>query len=390
MALKRYIPIQDTYIISSSLGESNFGADELLELKPGDGNTVSRILLKFSSQDLQEIQPAVSASGFKATLHLYLSEAYNLPEEYFLVARTLQESWTEGFGREGDIPNNLTGATWKYRNENLDPWLEPGGDLGTIYDGRYAVQGRIIKVLDGDGAEVAIYEKLADGGNAYGLISGSSDVPTIYAWQQFNRPDRKDLDLDITQMVQTWVGEEANEGLLIAFAEEATALQDRSRVSFFSRNTHTIYRPYLQVSWDDSSFESSLPVVDPNYCSTSLDNFKLEYRAGDNITFRVGARPLYPARVFSTSSLYRTNYVLPETSYWGIKDEYTNEMVVDFDREGTKISADESGSFFRFDTSALEPDRYYRFLIQILTEGGSKVTVDNRNVFKVVRNGRYE
>ena len=61
-------------------------------------------------------------------------------------------------------------------------------------------------------------------------------------------------------------------------------------------------------------------------------------------------------------------------------------MVVDYSTEFTKISCDPTGPFFDIYLDGLQPERYYRILIK--TElNGSNVVVDNKNIFKVVRNG---
>ena len=100
----------------------------------------------------------------------------------------------------------------------------------------------------------------------------------------------------------------------------------------------------------------------------------------------MSARPKYPTRTFSTGSIYLTEYKLPQNTYWAIKDEYSDEMIIDFDENYTKVSADNTSSFFDVYMDTLQPERYYRVLIKT-TLNGSSVVIDNRNVFKVVRNG---
>ena len=61
-------------------------------------------------------------------------------------------------------------------------------------------------------------------------------------------------------------------------------------------------------------------------------------------------------------------------------------MVVDFNTDFTKISCDPHGSFFDVYMDGLQPERYYRILVKTELDN-STVVVDNRNIFKVVRNG---
>ena len=81
-----------------------------------------------------------------------------------------------------------------------------------------------------------------------------------------------------------------------------------------------------------------------------------------------------------------TNYALPTASYWGLRDENTEEMIVDFNTSYTKISCDSNGPYFDVHMDGLQPERYYRLLIKTTLDGSTTV-VDNKNIFKIVRNG---
>jgi hypothetical protein len=97
----------------------------------------------------------------------------------------------------------------------------------------------------------------------------------------------------------------------------------------------------------------------------------------------VNARPEYPARVWQTSSLYTTNYYLPTSSYYAIKDLDTNEFVINFDNQFTQLSADTTSSYFDLYMSGLQPERYYSILIKT-TINGSTLVFDNDYNFKVI------
>ena len=99
--------------------------------------------------------------------------------------------------------------------------------------------------------------------------------------------------------------------------------------------------------------------------------------------FRVNCRPEFPARTFITSSLYTTNFALPSSSYYAIKDLDTNEFVIDFDEEFTQISCDATSSFFTVYMNGLEPERYYNILIQTEIQGQT-IVMDENYYFKVV------
>ena len=99
--------------------------------------------------------------------------------------------------------------------------------------------------------------------------------------------------------------------------------------------------------------------------------------------FRVNARPEYPDRVYQTASLYTTNYYLPTSSYYAIKDLDTNEYVINFDEQFTQLSADSNSSYFDLYMNGLQPERYYTILIKT-TIDGSTLIFDNNYSFKVI------
>ena len=102
--------------------------------------------------------------------------------------------------------------------------------------------------------------------------------------------------------------------------------------------------------------------------------------------FRINCRPKYPIRTYQTGSWYTDNFLLPSSSYYAIKDLDTNEYVVDFDNEYTKISADNKSSYFTVYMNGLEPERYYQVLVK--TEINSEVIVyKDRNFQFKVENG---
>jgi hypothetical protein len=68
---------------------------------------------------------------------------------------------------------------------------------------------------------------------------------------------------------------------------------------------------------------------------------------------------------------------------YAIKDLDTNEFIVDFDPLYTKISCDSTGNYFDVYMNGLEPERYYKILIQT-TINGNTIVKDNNYYFKIV------
>ena len=151
-------------------------------------------------------------------------------------------------------------------------------------------------------------------------------------------------------------------------------------------DTHTIYPPQIELKWNDSSYSTTLTPVTSSDFVPSISNLKSEFSEGTTYTFRLKARDRFPARAFSTTSVYLVPKALPSTTYWALKDAKTEEMVIDFDTTFTKVSCDNSGNYFKLYMNGLEPERYYQLLFKtILPDGEVVVMEDPLNYFKLVK-----
>ena len=157
-----------------------------------------------------------------------------------------------------------------------------------------------------------------------------------------------------------------------------------STLKFYSVDTKTIYPPHLEFRFNDYS-----RVTGTNSTLTSAESFisiynnEGTYYSQSVARLRIVARPKYPTRTFSTSSIYTTNFYLPASSYYAIKDSETNEYVINFDNTYTKISADTESSYFDIYMNGLEPERYYTVLIKTELDNTTKI-FDENITFKVI------
>lgn len=347
MAVYRIYPDKDTFLFSEQvLGKyGNAGRDEILEIGGYPdifltGQTC-RTLISFSSDDIVRVIGRVTGS-FQANLHLYVATATNLPVEYNIYTYPVSSSWVNGTGKRDDIPLNTSGVSWKYRGIETGSWFNLGGDYLT-----------------------------------YPSSSQFHDMKSSH-----------DINIDISEITNGWIsGSLENNGILLKIDDQYEAREDYPvLLKYFGGDTNTIFPPYLEIRWDDSQYSSSIQVLDTDQAHINLRNYQEIYSDSDMIKFRLGVKPKYPPRTFSTASIYMTEYILPQESYWAIKDEFSEEMIVDFNSDYTKISADQQGSYFTVYMDTLQPERYYRILVKT-TIAGNTLIMDNRNIFKVVRNG---
>lgn len=389
MALKRILPDQDTFIVSAS-SDVSFGADEILELGCTEyGDSPARILLQFP---VTYIEDNLKDKDYKAILHLNLSEAEHLPSQVNLIASTVPQQWQEGVGRSGDL--GVLGATWEETGcldlqGTVIKWNEPGAESTRVFDGNHARVVSIRYIINGGTSDTARTGSQISGGGAQGWGTLNPEGVLQRYEQGSYVPGLgilSDLELDVTEITKAWT-EGLNTGLILQFENEVECVLFGSRISFYSKETHTIYRPYLELRWNEAEYEPGDLTECKDLFGTFSNNLRKEYNVQDLARIDLSVKDRYAPRVWSTGSIYQIQHVLPETSYWGIKDEYTREMVIPFSSEYTRVSADASGSFFMLDVGNLEPERYYRLLLQVEKEG-QKVVVDTRNIFRVNQNGQ--
>ena len=370
MAVYRIFPEKDTFIFTE-VPTGNAGKDEIIEIGgysniSGVGDT-NRILVQYSNTEIQDvIANKIGAADYSASLHLYLADAYEIPINYTLYAYPIYGTWDSGAGKFGDQPTNTSGVSWKYRLAGEGgAWTTTG--FATNTTGSY---------LSGS---------TPGGGNWYTGSNGANlEFTQLHVLNSTN-----DVNIDVTAAVDLFNTETIdNNGFIIKLPNDLEYnLTASIRLKYFGVDTNTIYPPFLEFKWDDSTYSTgSLSVISSSTAIINLTNNKGKYVDNGKQRFRISARPKYPVRTFTTSSAYLTNYALPSASCWGLRDENTEEMVVDFDTQFTKISCDSNGAFFDVYMDGLQPERYYRILIKTTLDGSTTV-VDNQNIFKVVRNG---
>jgi hypothetical protein len=356
MAIYKIFSSGDTTLYSKYPSQ-NTGLDEILDVGvknleySGSSDDVRRALIKFSDADISTIKSYATGS-WKSYLRLYLANAENLNTDYSLEFRQVSQSWTMGTGKFLDSPETRNGACWY----NTSSYISTSSNWGN---------------------------------GSYYLVSGGGSWNSNFTTQSFGYKDSKDVNVDVTSMVDLWFSASVqNNGFLVkypdAIEQDAESYID---TAFFSVDTHTIYPPTLEIRWDDSSYTTgSLSVINSSNTVVTLANNTQNFKYGTNkYKFVINARDKYPVRTFTTASIYTTNKALPQTSYWAIQDAKTEDMVVDFDTDYTKISCDGINSYFYVYMNGLEPERYYKLLIKTVLSDGETIDMDSDMIFKIVR-----
>jgi hypothetical protein len=381
MAVYKIFPEKDATMYSL-FPNMNTGMDEIIEATEtsfaySDPNPqTSRFLIRFDNNEITQSlsfmpQNVYNSGSWKANLQCYIATSTGMNATTTLECYPVSGSWDMGTGRYLDEPSITNGVSWiwrkysgstKWSTNSFAPYVTAS------YNTSYSFAG---------------------GGTWY----TGSPVPyftsSITQSTNFTFYSTKDLNLDVTNTLKAWLtGAFANEGFIIKQKDEFIYDKDiQPELKYFSRDTHTIYPPALQISWFDFSWNtgsSTQTVLNTTPATLTLAQNPGTFYPESINRFRINARPEYPSQLWETSSVYLNNYYLPSgSSLYAIKDLDTNEYVVDFDSRYTQISADATSSYFDIYMNGLEPERYYAILIQT-TLNSSTIVFDNQYYFKVI------
>lgn len=337
--------------------DQNTGRDEILEvgkLYYGSTKDIARSLLKFNIESISSSISQISGS-WKAYLNLKSANSEEIPLEYTIYANAVSQSWTMGTGTKFDNVST-DGVSWKYRN-GVDTWQDN------------TVAGTAIYTVNTTGSANA------EGGTWY----ISSEASQSYNYE----PD--DVRMDVSGIINLWVsGSIPNNGFIIHHSlENEENILDYGLLKFFSKETHTIYEPKLELVWDDTTFSTgSLTEIPYEKFKVVYSNLKAKYPKDGIVKIRVKGRELYPLRTFSDNFDYDNTSYLPTTSYYQLEDYVTREVIYPFG-EYTKLSCDSNGSYFIMDLGTLSASRTYLLKLKII-QSGIEYIIDDKSVFEIV------
>jgi hypothetical protein len=372
MAVYKIFPTQDTTLYSA-YPIMNTGLDAILETSniidisgiPG----VSRYLILFDQEEILDIySDKIGNNSYDIYFKNFIAEARGLNQNTKLELRTLAQSWNNGTGYALDNPQEVDGASWVYASySGSNPWIPSGSTTGGYYtssfNSAYSSQG---------------------GGN---FFTSSNYLVTA----SFGLRSTKDIELNVKNIVNAWSSSVIlNNGFLVKLTSslEFSANENNQPIfKYYSVDTNTIYPPCLEFRWRD--YQSILTgsatgsIVNTSNLKLSLDENPGTFYPTSVNKFKLNVSPLYPPRVYQTSSLFTNLNYLPTSSYYAIKDLATNEFIVNFDNQYTQISSDSTGNNFSVYMSGLEPERYYKILIKTIINGSTLIFDDNY-YFKVI------
>ena len=362
---------KDSYITEKSSGQvilypdstdRNFGGDEVLELKKEYVNSystspynVSRILTQFDYSDVSASIVDGTITNPRYYLRYYEVEGQSqLDKSYSLSSFPVSSSWEEGVGKHYDNPAVKNGVTW-----------QSGSNAWSLVSNTNADSG-----------------SRTTGGGVW--ITGSG-----YEASQSFVDQSGDIEMDVTDIVNKHLDNTIfNNGFILKYNDEEG---DSQNLKFFSKNTHTIYAPRLEVRWDDhiacsGSNTGSLVTLT---MSGELDNhifmkgLKFKYTEDETVRFRIGCRKKCVQKTFTESVHNSEFYIKENRGYYSFIDVATDTPIIPFS-EYTKLSCDSTSLYFDQILSTFEPGRFYKILFKVVYDDGQEIIYNNDEEFKIV------
>jgi len=360
----------------------------------------SRTLIKFDLTELSQsiASSQISSSYMKFSLNLKAAGARNIPLDYKIYAYPLSASWENGNGRYASDGSEI-GASWDYRNYSGSGLWYRNLQTRSYQQVDYLLTASYATGSFKNQGGTWYYSVPSVYNNKRNWICSSSFFPglkgsRLIASQSFSYGSQSDISMDVTTMVRSWLcGCVPNNGLILltSFELSTPPLEyTDGLLQFFSKESNTIYSPYLDVAWEDAVFKtgSLAPLSGSTENLINLQYLKDTYKAGSIPKVFVFGRDKYPLKTFNKAyqqPVMITPKYLPRTSYYMIKDAESEEVLVDFDRY-TKLSCNATkGNYFVIDTTGLPQERYFKILIRVEYSDGTVDIADTGKIFKIVR-----
>jgi len=349
-------PIKDSTIYSYR-PLLNTGKDQLLEIskvvEQSDYN-FSRILMQFDFAYISESISTGIIVNPKFYFQMYVTTANNQQDYTYLYLYPISSSWTEGTGTYDELVDAANGVTWDYNKRELTSlWNASGSDYLSEY-----------------------------------VITASMwETENVFQSTGIYKDSISDLNVDITDIVQLWLsGSINNNGFIIKRSDnEEIDIESYGSISFYSKDTHTIYSPRIVTMWDNSSFNTGLmSQIDINNAYVYTRNLKEKYNWKEKFRIYLGVRQQYPTSSFSVSDKMQLDKYIPSSSYYSIVDSLTGDIIIPFDDIGTKISCDERGNYISLTLDGFYPERFYTIKIKIINNDIETITTMPIS-FKVIK-----
>lgn len=353
MSIKKFYASKDTTItdaykagLNTRATKSNTGASDILEVFSVYGfatdNSVekSRLLIQFPIDKIAEARvvgsiPDVGDVLFKLKLYNAV-HAETVPKSYTLSSHVITSEWSEGLGLDMEGYTDEDVCNWENRMVSV-PWVSEGGDF----------------------------------------------IEEEFKKEQVFELGNEDLELDVTDLVESWIsGETVNNGVLIKLIdslEDGSLEKSHYTKRFFARGTEFFFKkPALEAQWDSSTLSPELLPEDyeqEDEYVFNIKNLKTEYKNYEKATLKVYTRSKQWNPNIYTKASASAPVDLVDEAYYKVNRVADDLEVIGYsyneDINYSRLSYDESGSYFDLDMSLFETEHLYE--ISFARKTGDKI-----------------
>lgn len=365
----KYIrPYKDSFIDELN-PTKNYGLNNILTLKKEirdlTDNYNTRILIQFDKEKIRNIVNEENMSNPLYYLNVFSVEAYNIDFINNIKIYPVSGSWNNGTGiSAGDTYlQTEDGVSWKFR-ENID-------------------ESNVTWSLSSDSNVTWSYQT-NEGGGAWWTHASSS--------QEFNYYDNdiRDLDIraDVTGIIDEWLNDNiGNQGFIIKRVDKQEGdSKNYKEISYFSKDTSTIYFPVIEIIEDDSIFNTGsneqIDLLNNTYRIYS-NSLKHEFNQNEKFKIVVNCNRQYEEKSYQTELTSSfSNELLTSQSYYEIIRADNNEVAIPKSK-GTKINVNNGQNYFIFDFNNLP--RHYNYKFRYIIEQDNMVEYFNDNKIFTVK-----
>jgi hypothetical protein len=245
---------------------------------------VDRTIIKFN---LDAISSSIASGEIlppEFKLNLKVSNEYQLPISYKIYAYPVSQSWTMGNGYYSDGGSD-TGVSWFYKDQaSGEPWYAP-------------ITTSLRPVVDFLNTESTA--SFAYGGGTWYY---SASAASMKATQSFSY-ESADIEMDVTHIVKAWLsGSIPNNGFILMSSDEIVSSGSGYSLSFYGKDTNSINSPYLDIMWDNWSWDSGSVGTSSVVITSSYSGMTTTVQSGSTFTITGGISGSFSASVFFTTS----------------------------------------------------------------------------------------
>ncbi|MBP9759672.1 hypothetical protein KBD45_08325 [Candidatus Dojkabacteria bacterium] len=248
MGIIRIYPEKNNTIASGIYKNFNSGQNAVTDLFFGGGgtdtapekrNSYSRFIVKFDISDLQNKIASVDVNT-GLTISYKLKMKNSVPKDKLLEAEYEYDVLNKNIAASFDLicfPINKDWDEGRGYDMSKEKYLvkQQGNPLSTGYSNWNSATS-------------------TTNWDEPGVFTDPSTAVTYYAAQHFDLGS-EDIDMDITQIVCDWLsGGSQNNGIAIAYRRDFELLSTDTRYisSFFTNHTNTAFKPFIEVSYNQS------------------------------------------------------------------------------------------------------------------------------------------